>query len=144
MRTGRIFSSKKSGEVAGELCADATPAAAREESARKTVCFRRVFIFFVLHYSASVAAMRLGSRRHTLPCARDNTQIAFSPKAIETGSGVTSTRAMTRLVSGLIRMILFSPGHSTHSELSANRSDRQLAASRVSETMELVSGSTRV
>src|SRR4051812_40753144 len=91
----------------------------------------------------------LGSIRATLPSLRDSTQIEFSaavapPKVIETGSGVTSMRAVTRLVFGSMRMIRFSPGQTAHTELSANEMDRQLAGRRISETIALVSGSMRV
>src|SRR5215470_1110036 len=43
-----------------------------------------------------------------------------------------------------MRMTRFSPGQATHSELAAKATDRQLAGSRISEAMELVSGSMRV
>src|SRR5262249_11244581 len=60
------------------------------------------------------------------------------------GSGVTSIRAVTRFVCGLIRRTRFSPGQAIHNELSTNKTDRQLAGSRISETIEFVSGSMRV
>src|SRR5688572_236527 len=91
----------------------------------------------------------LGSIRATFPSARERTQIEFSaaeapPNAIETGSGVTSIRATTRLVRGLMRRMRFCPGQATQSELSANVIERQLAARRTSETIALLSGSMRV
>src|SRR5262249_10131490 len=87
--------------------------------------------------------------RATLPSLRQSTHIEFSaaaapPNATETGSGVTSIRAVTKFVCGLIRMTLLSAGQVTHSELSANEIERQLAGRRISETMELVSGSIRL
>src|SRR5215471_8993812 len=97
----------------------------------------------------AITLLVLGSMRATLPSLRESTQIEFSatvapPKATDTGSAVTSIRAVTRLVIGSMRRIRFSPGHATHSEIAAKEMDRQLAGRRISETIELVSGSIRV